>query len=268
MDTRPIGIFDSGLGGLTGLMALRKLLPEEDLIYFGDTGRMPYGGRPVEQLRRMAVQNLDFMAGFGVKAIFVACGTFSSTAADLLAACPVPSFGVLQAGIEDMAQVPGSGPLCILATEASIRSGAFERALKARCPGREILPVPCPAFVPLIESGHTQPDDGPLRDALAEYLEPVKRAGAQAVLYGCTHYGIIDEAVHVYLGPEVRTVSASASGARQLRDFLVREGLTGGSGKERFFTNGYPAVFERGAVRLLGRPLGSEVETVPVWSVG
>ena len=81
MDRRPVGIFDSGLGGLTGLMALRALLPEEDLIYFGDTGRMPYGGRPAAQLRRMAVQNLDFMASFDVKAIFVACGTFSSTAA-------------------------------------------------------------------------------------------------------------------------------------------------------------------------------------------
>ena len=101
MDTRPIGIIDSGLGGLTGLMALRALLPEEDLIFFGDTGRMPYGGRPKEQLRRMGRQNLDFMAGFGVKAVFVACGTLSSTAADLLDAYPIPCFGVLRARTAD-----------------------------------------------------------------------------------------------------------------------------------------------------------------------
>ena len=265
MDNRPIGIFDSGLGGLTGLMALRALLPEEDLIYFGDTGRMPYGGRPVSQLRQMARQNLDFMASFDVKAIFVACGTISSTASDLLESCPIPCFGVLRAGVEGMAQVPGEGPLAILATQASIDSGAFTRALAARCPGREILPIPCPAFVPLIESGHTAPGDMPLQDAVAEYLGPVKRAGAQAVLYGCTHYGIIDAAVRDFLGPDIRTVSASACAAAQLRDYLVCEGRTGGTGTERYYTTGYPAVFERAAVRLLGHPLGSAVGTVPVW---
>ena len=268
MDTRPIGIIDSGLGGLTGLQALRALLPEEDLIFFGDTGRMPYGGRPKEQLRRMGQQNLDFMAGFDVKAIFVACGTLSSTAADLLDRYPIPCFGVLHASVEAMAQIPGEGPLAVIATQAIIDSGAFARALKARCPGREILSIPCPAFVPLIESGHTAPDDIPLRDAIEEYLGPVRRAGAQGLLYGCTHYGIVDEAVRAYLGPSVRTVSASACGAAQLRDYLVRDGLTGGgSGGERFFTSGYPAVFERAAVRLLGRPLGSPVEALPVWSV-
>jgi glutamate racemase len=265
MDNRPIGIFDSGLGGLTGLMALRALLPEEDLIYFGDTGRMPYGGRPVSQLRQMARQNLDFMASFDVKAIFVACGTISSTASDLLESCPIPCFGVLRAGVEGMAQVPGEGPLAILATQASIDSGAFTRALAARCPGREILPIHCPAFVPLIESGHTAPGDMPLQDAVAEYLGPVKRAGAQAVLYGCTHYGIIDAAVRDFLGPDIRTVSASACAAAQLRDYLVCEGRTGGTGTERYYTTGYPAVFERAAVRLLGHPLGSAVGTVPVW---
>lgn len=267
MDKRPIGIFDSGLGGLTGLTALHALLPGEDLIYFGDTGRMPYGGRPAAQLRRMAQQNLDFMASFDVKAIFVACGTVSSTAADLLARCPIPCFGVLRAGVDAMAQVPGEGPLAILATQASIDSGAFTAALRARCPGREILPVPCPSFVPLIESGHISPDDKPLRDAVEEYLGPVKRAGAQAVLYGCTHYGIVDAAVRAFLGPEIRTVSASASAAVQLRDYLVREELTGGEGTERFYTTGYPAVFTRAAERLLGHPLGRAVEAVPVWPV-
>lgn len=264
MDRRPVGIFDSGLGGLTGLMALRELLPEEDLIYFGDTGRMPYGGRPVAQLRRMAVQNLDFMASFDVKAIFVVCGTFSSTSADLLAGYPVPAFGVLTAGVDALSRVPGDGPLAVLATQASIDSGAFARAVRARCPGREMLPVACPSFVPLIESGHTRPDDPALRAAVEDCLTPVKRAGAQAVLYGCTHYGIIDDAVRAFLGPEVETVSASASAAQELRDFLVREALTGGGGQERFFTNGDPAAFERAARRLLGRPLGSAVETVPV----
>ena len=267
MDTRPIGIFDSGLGGLTGLMALRALLPEEDLIYFGDTGRMPYGGRPTEQLRRMAVQNLEYMASFGVKAIFVACGTFSSTSADLLAAYPIPSFGVLRPGVEAMARVPGTGPLAILATQASIRSGAFARALGERCPGRPILPVACPDLVPLIESGHTRPGDGPLEDALDRYLAPVAAAGAQGLLYGCTHYGIIDEAVRARLGPTVRTVSASESAARAIRDYLCARGLTGGEGRIRYYTNGYPAAFTAAAERLLGHALESPVALAPIQEV-
>lgn len=260
MDDRAIGIFDSGLGGLTGLTALRALLPEENLIYFGDTGRLPYGGRPTAQLRRMARQNLDFMAGFGVKAIFVACGTLSSTAADLLADYPIPTFGVLRPGVEAMARVPGDGPLAVIATEASIRSGAFAKALAERCPERPVLPVPCPNFVPLIESGHTRPGDAPLEDALARYLGPVKAVGAQALLYGCTHYGIIDEAVRGYLGPGVTTVSASESAALALRDYLVERGLTGGSGQTRFFTSGYPAAFTAAAERLLGHALPAPVE--------
>ncbi len=264
MDKRPIGIFDSGLGGLTGLTALHALLPGEDLIYFGDTGRMPYGGRPAAQLRRMAQQNLDFMASFDVKAIFVACGTVSSTAADLLARCPIPCFGVLRAGVDAMAQVPGEGPLAILATQASIDSGAFARALAERCPGREILPVPCPAFVPLIEGGHTRPGDPELEQALERYLRPVKEAGAQALLYGCTHYGIIDEAVRTYLGPAVRTVSASACAAQELADFLLRENRCGGSGEERYFTNGDPIAFAESAERLLGHALPAAVEKTAV----
>ena len=264
MDTRPIGIFDSGLGGLTGLMALRTLLPGEDFIYFGDTGRMPYGGRPREQLRRMALQNLDFMAGQGVKAIFVACGTFSSTAADLLTAYPIPSFGVLRPSVEAMARVSGTGPLAILATEASIRSGAFAKAIGERCPGRKIIPVACPDFVPLIESGHITPGDPALEDALTRYLDPVETAGCDALLYGCTHYGIIDEAVRAHLGRRVVTVSASACGARELANYLIQSDMTGGSGRTRTCTNGDPVVFTAAAERLLGHKLEAPVESVPI----
>ena len=229
MDNRPIGIFDSGLGGLTGLMALRELLPEENLIYFGDTGRLPYGGRPASQLKNKE-----------------------------------KAFGVLRAGVEGMARVPGDGPLAVIATQASIDSGAFARALAERCPGREILPVPCPAFVPLIEGGHTRPGDPELEQALERYLRPVKEAGAQALLYGCTHYGIIDEAVRTYLGPAVQTVSASACAAQELADFLLRENRCGGSGEERYFTNGDPIAFAESAERLLGHALPAAVEKTAV----
>ena len=198
MDNRPIGIFDSGLGGLTAVKALRRLLPEENIVFFGDTGRLPYGAKTLEQLRRMAVQDLDRVSACGVKAILAACGTLSSNTPELLDAYPVPTFGVLRSSVKAMSQTEKSGPLAVIATAASIRSGAFARALQQRCPEREILAVPCPDFVPLIESGHIQPDDALLRDAVARYLEPVRDAGAAALLLGCTHYGIIDRALREY----------------------------------------------------------------------
>ena len=265
MDNRPIGIFDSGLGGLTGLMALRALLPEEDLIYFGDTGRMPYGGRPTGQLRRMAAQNLAFMAGLGVKAVFVACGTFSSTASDLLESFPTPSFGVLRAGADALARVPGDGPLAVLATKASIDSGAFTRALRERCPGREILPVACPRFVPLIESGHSGREDPLVRAAVAKYLAPLR--GADAVLLGCTHYGIVEGALRRFLPEETLLVSASACGAAAIRDLLDREGLRGGSGEEKYLVSGDPEAFQEAASLLLGRSIAGLVRSVPVMRI-
>ena len=265
MDNRPIGIFDSGLGGLTALRALRKLLPEEDILYFADTGRVPYGGRSREQIRRMAVQDLDFMAERGVKAILVACGTISSNAPDLLESYGIPAFGVLKPGVAAMAGTPGDAPLGVIATEASIRSGSFERALQAACPGREILAVPCPSFVPLIESGHTEADDPLLRWAVENCLAPLKERGAAALLLGCTHYGIIASAIRDYLG-EIALFGAADCGAAVLRDYLESNELTGGQGREHYFTSGSGEEFARKAALFLGREIDS-VEEVPVMEV-
>ena len=264
MDNRAVGIFDSGLGGLTALSALRELLPEENIIYFGDTGRLPYGAKTREQLRRMAVQDLDLIASYGVKAILVACGTLSSNAPEILDAYPVPAFGVLRAGVAGMRKIPGAGPLGVIATEASIRSGAFARALEAACPGREILPVACPDFVPLIESGHGS-DDPLVKEAVARYCAPLR--GADAVLLGCTHYGIIGEAIGEYLGEHTALVSASYCGAAVVAQHLIVNGLTGGSGEERFLASGDPAAFTHAASTFLGRTMAKEAEGLPVMEI-
>lgn len=264
MDNRAVGIFDSGLGGLTAMKALQELLPEENIVYFGDTGRLPYGAKSREQLRRMAVQDLDLIAAYDVKAIIVACGTLSSNAADILEGYAIPSFGVLRAGVAGMQKLPGTGPLGVIATAASIRSGAFEHALRAACPGREILAVACPDFVPLIESGHGA-DDPTVREAVARYCEPLR--GADAVLLGCTHYGIIGRAISDYLGEKTRLVSASVCGAAQLAQYLIVNGLTGGSGEEQLLVSGDAAAFTRAASTFLGRELAREAEQVPVMTI-
>ena len=266
MDNRPIGIFDSGLGGLTAVRALRALLPEEDLVYFADSGRVPYGGRSVDQIRRMAVQDLELVAGFDVKAVLVACGTISSNAPDLLEQFRLPAFGVLRPGVEEMARQPGGAPLGVIATAASIRSGSFERALRAACPGREILAVPCPDFVPLIESGHTRWEDPLLREAVEKALAPLCRAGISALLLGCTHYGIIAEALSARLGPDVRLVDAAGCAAGALARMLRERELTGGTGTERYFTSGSAEDFAAAAATFLGRgiPPARELPPMPV----
>ena len=195
MDNRPIGIFDSGFGGLTALTALRRLMPDENIIFFADSARAPYGARSAEDLRVIARQNLEFVASFGVKAIIAACGTVSANAPDVIADFDIPSVGVLEESVRTMSVFPGEAPLGIIATAASIRSGMFERRLRALCPGREIITAACPDFVTLIESGHFSPDDPVVRTAVENYLRAMKEAGVRELLLGCTHYGLISEAI-------------------------------------------------------------------------
>ena len=245
MDTRPIGIYDSGIGGLTGLKALRRLLPGEDLVFFGDSGRMPYGPRPLEELRHIARQDMDFLASFGVKAILAACGTISSAAKPTLKAYPIPAFGVLEPALDAMAAVPGDGPLAVIATAASIASGEFTDALQRRCPARPIIGVPCPEFAPMIESGHIRSDDPLVTDAVARALKPIRDIRLDAALLGCTHYSIIEEAIRDYLGRDIRLLSASECGALALRDHLAERELLGGAGgSARFFVSGDTAPFD------------------------
>ena len=253
MDDRPIGIFDSGVGGLTGLKALRRLLPGEDLVFFADTGRMPYGPRPLEELRAIAVQDMDYLASFGVKAILSACGTISSAAHRELAAYPIPAFGVLYPAVAAMAEVPGDGPLAVIATAASIKSGLFTEPLRALCPGRQIVGLACREFAPMIEAGHIAPDDPVVRGAVERALAPLRGAEPAALLLGCTHYGVIEAAIRAELG-DVPLLAASDCGALALRDVLVRCGLTNGrteGGAARFYISSDPAPFDAFASRYL-----------------
>lgn len=267
MDKRPVGIFDSGLGGLTAVKALRKLLPDEDIIYFADSARVPYGAKSPALLRRIAKQDLDLLSSFGVKAILAACGTVSSNTADIIEAYPIPAMGVINSVVNLMAKTPGSGPLGVIATEASIKSGVYQRELGSLCPRREIIALPCPAFVPLIESGHIGPDDAELRNAVRAALQPMKDGGIQALLLGCTHFGIISEAIGQYLGEDVSLVSAADSAAAELASFLKENSLTGGGGRLRFLTSGSPEEFSAVAAKFLCTAEFPVPEQVPVMEV-
>lgn len=265
MDNRPIGIFDSGLGGLTAVQALRELLPDEDIIYFGDTARNPYGTKSPAQLRVMARQDMELVASRGAKAIIAACGTVSSTAHDVLSAFAVPVFNVVDPAVQTMAKK--DGPLGIIATAASIENGALKKKLAALCPDRLIVDRPCQDFVRLIEAGKTSPEDEEVMAAVSSSMAPLKDAGVRAVLLGCTHFGYLGDAIRAFMGKDVRLVSASHCAAECLANYLVENSLTGGHGREEYYTSGDADSFCAHGSALLGRDLSGKVFHLPPMEV-
>ena len=263
MDNRPIGVFDSGLGGLTAMKALRELMPDENIIYFGDTGRMPYGVRSPAQLKIMAKQDLDFAASCGAKAVLAACGTVSSTAREVLEAYPLPVVGVMLPGLRALSREAHIGPVGVIATSASIKSGVFAAEFEKLCPGQKLYAAACQDFVTLIESGHTEPGDPLLTEAVERYLAPLKKARVSALLLGCTHFGLVAEAIREYMDYDIRLVSASQSAAEELCGFLRANGMTGGEGRERFFTSGSTEEFSRRASIFIGHGI-DRVEQAPL----
>jgi len=262
MDNRPIGVFDSGLGGLTAVQALRELLPDENIIYFGDTARMPYGTKTVKALRQMALQDMELLASRDVKAIIAACGTVSSTAADVLSSFHLPVFNVVDASVRAMAEIEGSGPLGVIATRASIESGVFKRRITQLAPEKKVIAVPCQSFVELIESGHSAPDDPMVQDCVAQSLEPLRQQGISALLLGCTHFGYLSEAIRAYLGDEVKLVSASWCAAKSMSSYLKARAMTGGTGRVQYCTSGSAQEFSQRASQLMGRNISGLVSAV------
>ena len=262
MDNRAIGIFDSGLGGLTALSALRNLLPGENIIYFGDTARCPYGTRSREELFRFAGENLEFLASKGVKAVIAACGTVSANAPDVLHSFRLPVVNVIDPVVERIGALQEESPVAVIATDASIRNGAFQRKLTESCPGREILAIPCQNFVHLCETGHIFPDDPLLIKTVEEYLHPVREAGASALILGCTHFGIISSAISAYLGEKVRLFSASECAAAAMKKILEEKELTADSpqGTVVYYTSGSAEEFEK----LAGVILNTKIKAVHI----
>lgn len=269
MDNRPVGFFDSGLGGLTALAAFKELLPAENIIYFGDTANCPYGVKTLDELNRLAENNLRFLASFGCKAVLAACGTVASNSMDVLNSFPLPVFNVLTTSTEKMASIPGDAPLAVLATDASIRAGAFKKGISALCGGkRDVLGVACQDFVELCENGHTDKNDPLLAAAVEKYLSPLKSVGVAAVLLGCTHFGIIEDAIRAFLGDGVQIVSASGCGAEALAGYIRANGLEGSGGSERYFTSGEPKAFDKMASVILQGEFRSRAEQARMADIG
>ena len=221
MDDRPIGVFDSGLGGLTAVRSLRQILPEENLIYFGDTARVPYGGRARDTILKYARQDVRFLRSFDLKAILIACGTVSTTSLDTLKAeNSLPIIGVVEPTCRRAVSVTKNKRVGLIATLASVRSGAFESELRRLDPAVEVVGKACPLFVPLVENGRIRPGDVVIETVAREYLEPLRETGIDTLILGCTHYPLLEEIIGSIMGPEVTLVSAGEECAFELKRML------------------------------------------------
>ena len=261
---RPIGVFDSGLGGLSAVREIRSILPHEELVYFGDTGRVPYGTRSRETIRRYAAQDIRFLLSHAdCKAVVVACGTVSANALDELRQNnDVPIIGVIEPAVEAAARATKNGRIGVIATPSTIASGAYERALLASNPDFRVTSQACALFVPLVENGFVDADD-PIPCLTAErYLAPIRESGADTLILGCTHYPHLSAVISRVL-PGVTLIDTGREAANSLRTLLSERGLHTDStapAASRFYVSDEPQGFALAAARFLGL---SENEALP-----
>ena len=253
MRSLPIGVFDSGLGGLTAMAELHRILPNEDIIYFGDNARIPYGTKSPEIIKKFALQDTRFLLSEGVKAILVACGTVSSNCLrDVAELAKIPVVGVIDSAARSASVIAkkGAGSVAVLGTSATIKSGAYERRLKDLGVS-EIINCPCPMFVPLVENWHSTVDDPATNAIVSEYLSPVAEHRPDSAILGCTHYPLLADVIKKYL-PETELISSGVSAAHELKDKLTEMDMLNPDGGEiRFYTSGGSALFRENASMFL-----------------
>jgi glutamate racemase len=252
--TAPIGMFDSGLGGLTVARAVIDLLPHEDLIYFGDTARNPYGPRPPEEVRGFALEITDLLVEEGVKLVVVACNSAESTAFyESTGRYEVPIVTVIDPGVKAALAATRNHRLGVIGTEATVASGAYDRAVERTGASVSLHSRACPAFVDLVEAGDTTSDEV-LRLAHG-YLDPLKRSGVDTLILGCTHYPLLSGVIQYVMGDDVVLISSAEATANEVYARLIDLDLVNPSTREgtrRFLTSGREEIFGELGRRFLG----------------
>ena len=256
-----IGVFDSGMGGLTAIKQLVKIMPGEDIVYFGDTGRVPYGTRSKDTIIKYACQDVRFLLSKNVDAILIACGTVSANALTVLKETfDVPIFGVVEAAAEKACELTQNGKVGIIGTNATVTSGAYVKHIDKIRPDIETVSTPCPLFVPLVENGFTDPDDEITRLCAERYLADIKASGADTLILGCTHYPIIAPVISKVL-PGVNLINTGAESAVRL---FKEIGTKGGEGKIEYYVSDDVSSFRAAAATFLEMPVGDNVFKVDI----
>jgi glutamate racemase len=263
MDRRPIGVFDSGMGGLTVLHECLVTMPHEDFVYLGDGARLPYGPRPLDEIRRFSLEIGAYLEAQGVKMVLVACNAATSAALpELQEALDVPVVGVITPEAHAAVQTTRNRRVGLLATEATVRAGRYAQLVRALDAGVHLVPVACPRLVPLIESD--DPFGEETTDAVRAYAAPLKSEGVDTVILGCTHYPIIRPILQRVFGRDVALIFSAEETAREVAETLERKGIENEPKREgtyRFLTTGDPEVFREMGARFLQLPI-REVEHV------
>jgi glutamate racemase len=257
---RAIGVFDSGIGGLTVLKALVEVLPGEEFIYLGDTARLPYGTKSDEVIIRYSRENTEFLLAKGIKMLVVACNTASAVALGEIARdTVVPVIGVIEPGARAAVRASRSGKIGVIGTDATIGSGAYTRAIQRLRPHAEIYTRACPLLVPLVEEGWI--DNDIAERTVAYYLESLKASGIDTLLLGCTHYPLLRGVFSRVLGAAVKIVDSATATAEMVRERLtaLRLARPGAHGAQSFFVTETPERFVRVGRRFIGPQVESAV---------
>lgn len=254
INNRPIGVFDSGIGGLTAVSELRKILPNEDIIYLGDTARVPYGTRSRETILRYAAQDFGFLKRLGVKFTIAACGTVSSVIVGENSFDDDLSTGVIVPAVEAACRATKNKRIGVIATGASIRSGNYEKLIKEVLPGAEVFSKACPMFVPLVENGYTDQNRGPTVPFAKEYLDPLKAEDIDVLILGCTHYPLLSQVIADVVGGGVTLISSGAEAARYAKTLLEKKGILSDKkdiGKVKLYCTDSPKLFRENAAHFI-----------------
>lgn len=255
MSAAPVGIFDSGVGGLSVAREIRGALPAEDLLYLADTAWCPYGDRSIEEVRGRSLAIGRYLQDRGAKVLVVACNTASGAALEQLReALTIPVIG-LEPAVKPAVAATRNGRVGVMATSGTVRSERLKRLLAAYADGREVIPQPCPGLADMVEDGLL---DGPvLEDKLRELTEPLRRAGVDTVVLGCTHYVFVRDSIQQVFGPDVTLLDSGPAIARRTRQILEErgEGASEGGGSMRFLTTAAPNEVADVVERLWGEPL-------------
>ncbi|MBE7021403.1 MAG: glutamate racemase [Ruminococcaceae bacterium] len=266
---RYIGVFDSGLGGLTNVKELHRLLPGENIVYFGDTGRVPYGSRSNDTIIKYTFQDIRFLKSFPLKAIIIACGTVSSIALDVVRKTEpdLPIIGVVEPSVKKAISLTKNGKIGVIGTEGTIRSGAYGDMVLKEAGNYRVFEKSCPLFVPLVENGYIESEA--TRIIVRDYLTPLKTSGIDTLILGCTHYPLLTDVIREVMGDEVSLISPGVETAAWAKSYLEEEGLLNTSGKvgeTEYYVSDGADKFARLAENFLGSPIYEDVKKIDIES--
>lgn len=267
MDKRPIGIFDSGLGGLNAVKEVMNILPNENIIYFGDTGRVPYGSKSLATIKNFALQDIKFLSSKDVKMVIAACGTVSSVVENLQNNLSVPYLSVVRPTCFAARRATKNGKVGVIGTAATISTHSYKKRLEEKNPEFKVFEQACPLFVPLVENGKIDKDDMIVKLIVKENLSKLINEDIDTLILGCTHYPLLAEAIQNEVGQNVTLINAGKEVALYAKKVLSENNLlneTDSIGNKEFYVSDTPQKFEEIAGLFLGQDMSNKVNQINI----